>query len=221
MSPPRSPLDYDVSVSADKSRRARRRGMSGAFGSGHRTCDHPHCDEVAAFRAPRSPDQLDTYFWFCLQHVREYNRSWNYFAEHSEEELEAQRRADAVWDRPTWSLRGGARKSSGDHLRAEGRAWNRFGFNDPFALLGENATINPGDQKVPARRRLLPKNEARALEILCVDDSHSRAEIRAAYKSLVKGLHPDMNGGARADEDRLREVVWAWEQIRHSRSFRD
>ncbi len=30
-----------------------------------------------------------------------------------------------------------------------------------------------------------------------------------------------MNGGNREDEERLQEVVWAWEQIRESRHFRD
>jgi hypothetical protein len=200
MSPPRSPLDYDVSVSADKSRRTRRRGMSGSFGAAHRTCDHPQCQEKAEYRAPKT---------------------WNFFADYTEEELEAQRRADTVWDRPTWSFRNGTKKLSGDHIRAEGRAWNRFGFDDPFTVLGENATINPGDRRVETRRRMLPKNEVRALEVLCVEDSLSRTEIRAAFKSLVKDLHPDMNGGTRADEDRLREVLWAWEQIRHSKSFRE
>ncbi len=28
-----------------------------------------------------------------------------------------------------------------------------------------------------------------------------------------------MNGGNRSDEDRLQEVVWAWDQIKDSRSF--
>ena len=48
-----------------------------------------------------------------------------------------------------------------------------------------------------------------------------KAEIRKQYKSLVKDLHPDMNGGDRSDEDRLQEVVWAWDQIKDSRSFKD
>ena len=45
--------------------------------------------------------------------------------------------------------------------------------------------------------------------------------IRKQYKSLVKDLHPDMNGGDRSDEDRLQEVVWAWDQIKDSRSFKE
>jgi len=30
-----------------------------------------------------------------------------------------------------------------------------------------------------------------------------------------------MNGGDRSDEDRLQEVVWAWDQIKESRNFTD
>ena len=69
--------------------------------------------------------------------------------------------------------------------------------------------------------RKLPSTERKALEILDARDTWTRAEIRKQYKSLVKDLHPDMNGGNRDDEARLQEVVWAWEQIRESRYFRD
>ena len=71
MAPRPSIFDYDVSVSADKQRRQRRRGMSGAFETSTRRCEHPGCDAEAAYRAPRSPQHLDEYRWFCLDHVRE------------------------------------------------------------------------------------------------------------------------------------------------------
>jgi DnaJ-domain-containing protein 1 len=91
-------------------------------------------------------------------------------------------------------------------------------------LLGDKATMNPGGERAAAaarRQRLLPPTERRALEILDAQDHQSKAEIRQQYKALVKDLHPDMNGGRRDDEARLSEVVWAWEQIKASRSFRD
>ena len=78
----------------------------------------------------------------------------------------------------------------------------------------------PASEPSAAQRRL-PPTERRALEILDAQDSQSKTEIRQQYKALVKDLHPDMNGGRRDDEARLAEVVWAWEQIRASRSFRD
>ena len=49
----------------------------------------------------------------------------------------------------------------------------------------------------------------------------SMGEVRTRYRELVKDLHPDMNGGARADEDRLARVIRAWDILRRSRGFRD
>ena len=61
----------------------------------------------------------------------------------------------------------------------------------------------------------------RAIEILEAKDSWTKTEVRKAYKALIKVLHPDMNGGDRSHEDQLGEVVWAWDQIKDSRSFAD
>ena len=38
-----------------------------------------------------------------------------------------------------------------------------------------------------------------------VDPGTPGPEIKALYKTLVKRLHPDANGGDRSNEDRLRE----------------
>ena len=63
--------------------------------------------------------------------------------------------------------------------------------------------------------------ERRAVEILEAKDNMSKQQIRKAYKALIKVLHPDMNGGDRSQEEQLSEVVWAWDQIKASRHFRD
>jgi DnaJ-domain-containing protein 1 len=214
-------FEFDISVAADKKRRARSRGLSGGVETSNRPCDHPGCTRPGKFRAPKSPDNLDEFHWFCLDHVREYNLRWNFFQSHSDADLERQFAADRVWDRPTRPF-GREASAGGTQPHAEGRAWQRFGFDDPMELLGDKATLNPGGERGgrPAQRRL-PPTERRALEILDAQDSQTKTEIRQMYKALVKDLHPDMNGGRRDDEARLAEVVWAWEQIRASRSFRD
>jgi hypothetical protein len=215
-----SPLDYDISVSADKQRRARRRGMTGEVAGAERPCDHPACEGVGLYRAPRAPNDLERYWWFCLEHVRDYNRAWNFHQDLSAREFERQMESDRLWGRQTWSFsaaRGTATSRATPH--GDGAAWRRMGFDDPLAVLGEKATRGgaPGASEPPRRR--LPPTERRALEILGAGDRMSRPEIRGLYKALVKQFHPDMNGGNRADEDRLREVLWAWEQIKTSRSF--
>lgn len=205
------PFGFDISVGADKKRRTKgRRGMSGAFETSTRACEHPGCDEAGQYRAPKSPDILDDYYWFCRDHVREYNLKWNFFSGATEEEFQEQLDKDRVWERPTRPF-----AKQGE----EQRAWARLGIEDAHEVLGEKATQNPGRSITGTRK--LPPTERKALEILEARDHWSRPEIRKQYKSLVKDLHPDMNAGNRADEDRLQEVVWAWDQIKDSRNFRD
>ena len=67
----------------------------------------------------------------------------------------------------------------------------------------------------------LPATERKALEILDAKDNLTKPEIRKIYKGLIKVLHPDMNGGDRSQEEQLQQVVWAWDQLKTSRNFKD
>lgn len=204
------PFGFDISVSASKKKNPRgRRGMSGAFETSTRVCHHDGCEEAAQYRAPKSPDVLDEFFWFCKDHVREYNLKWNFFDGATEAELNAQASKDKVWERETKPFK----------KTVEERAWARLGIDDAHQVLGENATRNPGKGASGTRR--LPPTERRAIEILDARDNMTKPEIRKVYKALIKVLHPDMNGGDRSQEEQLTEVVWAWDQIKVSRNFKD
>ena len=202
------PFGFDMSVSSAKKKNPRgRRGMSGESETSVRQCEHEGCTDAGKFRAPKAPDVLDDYFWFCKEHIREYNLKWNFFHGQTEAEMNAQMTKDKVWERET--------KPLGD---PEARAWARLGVEDPHQILGANATQNPGKGSTGNRR--LPPTERRAVDILEVKDTASKAEVRKAYKALIKVLHPDMNGGDRSQEEQLQEAMWAWEQIKESRNFK-
>ena len=202
------PFGFDMSVSSAKKKNPRgRRGMSGASETSTRVCDHEGCQQQGQFRAPKAPDVLDDYFWFCQQHVREYNLKWNFFDGKTEAELNAQMSKDKVWERQT--------KPTGD---PEQRAWARLGIEDPHQVLGANGTRNPG--RAGSNTRRLPPTEKRAVEILDVSVDATKQELRKAYKALIKVLHPDMNGGDRSQEEQLQQVVWAWDQVKDSRNFK-
>lgn len=206
------PFGFDMSVSSAKKKNPRgRRGMSGASETSQRVCEHEGCEEQAKFRAPKSPDTMDDYFWFCQEHVREYNLKWNFFDGTSEAELMAQQAKDKVWERPTKPFK----------RSEEERAWARLGVDDPHQVLGQNATQNPGRNARNGSTRRLPPTERRAIEVLEAKDTQSKQQIRKQYKALIKVLHPDMNGGDRSQEEQLSEVVWAWDQIKASKHFRE
>lgn len=204
------PFGFDMRVSSAKKKNPRgKRGMSGAFETSTRQCEHPGCTEHGKYRAPRSPDHLDEYLWFCRDHVREYNTRWNFFNGQTEDEFNDRIDQDKVWGRDTKPF-----------SSAEQRAWARLGVDDPHQVLGDNATRNPGrSAEGAASTKRLPPTERRALEILEAKDHWSKTEVRKAYKALIKVLHPDMNGGDRSQEEQLAEVVWAWDQIKDSRNF--
>ena len=65
-------------------------------------CEAEHCLEDGIYPAPRNRDDLRSYVWFCLQHVREYNKGWNYFDGLNGDALEAEIRRATTWERPSW-----------------------------------------------------------------------------------------------------------------------
>jgi DnaJ-class molecular chaperone len=54
----------------------------------------------------------------------------------------------------------------------------------------------------------------RAFEALGLDETVDAAAVKARYKQLVKQVHPDANGGDRSYEDRLREVINAYNTLK-------
>lgn len=207
------PFEFDIRVSADKKRKAagRRGGAAATAEVTGRGCDYPGCKGTGAFRAPKSPDQLDDFFWFCKDHIRDYNLKWNFFHGTTDEEFQKFVDKERVWGRETKPF----------SRQGDGNAWARMGVNDPIEILGEKATRNPTAAPASTATRRLPPTERKALEILDARDTMSKTELRKVYKGLIKVLHPDMNGGDRSQEEQLQQVVWAWDQLKDSRFFRD
>ncbi len=163
-----------------------------------RSCDHPGCAGFGQYRAPRSRERLHDYYWFCLDHVREYNRTWNFCAGLSDHEVEALIRQDTCWNRPTWPL-GGARARE-DALRDQAR--RLFEDEDEFVTGRGRARGEPA-----AGPR---SEEERALTVFELRRPVDLAMIKARYKVLVKRHHPDANGGSREAEEKLKTINQAY-----------
>lgn len=166
-------------------------------------CDHPDCRESGEFRAPQSREKLDRFYWFCLEHVREYNAAWNYYADMDDAAVEAEIRKDIVWQRPTWPL--------GSRPGVSGTP-----FHDPLSLLGEGATDPRADREAQVQMQNLTGPEREALSVLGLVAPITKADIKHRYKLLAKTLHPDANGGDKRAEDRLKSVNQAYTTLRDS-----
>ena len=168
-----------------------------------RSCAVEDCAGTAAYPAPRSRGALSQYIWLCLEHVRAYNIAWDFYAGMSEAEIEAHRRADSTWRRPTWPL--GAREANaGARIR------------DRLDILGGDGAFEaePG-----ARLSTTNPAEREALATLGLSPPASADSVKARYKELVKALHPDANGGDGRAEERLKLVNQAYNTLRVSRTL--
>ena len=164
-----------------------------------RRCHFSGCREHGMYRAPVARDNLNEYYWFCLDHVRAYNLSWNFYAGMSESEIEYRRRHDTVWERPSWPFgRFGEPRAAGNDPR----------FHDSFGFFSDGP-------KGPARAR--PKtDEQRALAVLDLVEPVTFQDVKARYKTLAKMLHPDANGGDTVAEERLKSVNQAYAALKIS-----
>jgi curved DNA-binding protein CbpA len=171
-------------------------------GTSLRPCSVPGCTAAGEHRAPRSRDKLDEFYWFCLEHVREYNRSWNYCRGMSEDQVEREIRSDTVWRRPTWPL-GSKTATAQRRFEAE---WRAHGFG--FASDGE-APGRDGDGAAKAATA-----EEKALRCMDLIPPVNLTQLKARYKELVKQFHPDANGGDKAAEERLKDINDAYTTLR-------
>ncbi len=183
-------------------------------------CDAPGCRRPAPYRAPKGRQLEGEYYNFCIDHVREYNKSYNWFSGMSEDDVKAWLSTRATGHRPTWSMgvKGG---KSGERARAAAEAARAGVFVDPFDFFAEARRGSPETAEPEVRKRRVGTLERRSLDVLGLDETASGPDIRSRYKELVKRHHPDANGGDRSTEDRLRSIIEAYNTLKASGFYRD
>ncbi|MDX6806791.1 J domain-containing protein [Terrihabitans rhizophilus] len=178
-------------------------------------CEATGCEKKAGFKAPKGRDLEGQYWNFCVDHVREYNQSFNYFRDMPEDAVAAWQKDSLTGHRPTWTMgvnKAGAKKGarpSGAHPR-----YGDWDFADPFNLFGGAGEPARPEPKRP--ERVLRKVERAAFEEMGLEEAAGADEIKARFKTLVKRLHPDANGGDRGTEDKLRAVIQAYNYLKQA-----
>ena len=171
-------------------------------------CEWPDCEKPGKFPAPKGRDGEKEYHYFCLGHVREYNKDYNYFKGMKDKEVKDFIKSSRTGHRPTWKLSDRA-KSKGAKKGATGRV----NADDPFNILGDGS--NNGE--IHGRpRRSVRNQELKALYEMGLDETATPEAVKTQYKTLLKRLHPDANKGSRANEDKLGKVIKAHEYLKNS-----
>ena len=199
-----SPLFDRIRVKPDQDRRLRAELPA---------CEWPRCDAPATHRAPKGRLRANEYWQFCLEHVREYNNSYNFFAGMSEDAI-AQYQKDALTGhRPTWKMGSVGGRRGGKRERAEFRGFEGSA-DDPFTLFGAADGRPAGNGRPAPEGRKVFNAQRRALDVLGLEANAKRADIKSRFKLLVKRHHPDANGGDRGSEARLREIIQAYNYLK-------
>jgi hypothetical protein len=172
-------------------------------------CDHPGCTRAGEFRAPKGRGREGQFFQFCLEHVKAYNATYNYFAGMNDEALRDYQKQEEIGHRPTWKL---GVNSKAARMAQRGRVTGgqagpdvQDGFNIFGARTAQQAAKPEPRHSVLARK---------ALDTLGLDENADSVAIKARYKELVKRFHPDANGGDRSREGTLQEILKAYQQLK-------
>ena len=164
-------------------------------------CDWNNCKEIGEYKAPVEKDNSKKYRMLCLEHVKEFNKNWNYFSGMNDDQVINFLKSDMIWHKPTQSF------SSSDNF---------------FKVLWNNALKESFDNykfksQFEADERLkFNNNDIKAFAILGVTVGLKWDKIQEKFKKLVKKFHPDINSGNTKYEDKLKLITLAYTQLKNT-----
>lgn len=166
----------------------------------HPACAIPGCKEPGAYKAPRSRDALHDYQWLCLEHIRAFNLSWNYFKDMEADEIEAFMHDALTGHRPTWQREDHIRRKHREYRDALEEGMARFFNWDEASIRRASAS------KIPSKER-------KALRSLELEERCDAKKLKAHFRALVKRCHPDLHQGDRAAEEKFKEINAAYRYL--------
>ncbi|MEM9332547.1 MAG: DnaJ domain-containing protein [Pseudomonadota bacterium] len=188
--------------------KGKKKATTAARPVGDGICQWEGCDKPATHKAPLGRDREGQYINLCLEHVREYNKSYNYFSGMGDDDIARIQKDALTGHRPTWTM--GVNKDGKKSPYSDGDP--RAAIADRIIARSMRRTGQMGANG-PAARKLRPL-ERKAFDDLGMPSSASPDELKTKYKALVKKHHPDMNGGDRGAEERLRQIIQAYKILK-------
>ena len=165
-------------------------------------CSAQGCSLLAEHRAPKKREATNNkpedYVWFCLEHIRIYNKKWDYFDGMGQAEIEAfQIDAFQTGHRPTWRFHIPPHQAEeAIRQRAE-------------EMLGHKRKA----ENKPKRKPTIAEQDRVALDILTLEHPVEEKAIKKQYKSLVKRYHPDVNREDEDAEERFKDITNAYHYL--------
>jgi len=172
------------------------------------SCQWEDCEKPGTHKAPLGRDREGQYLNLCIEHVREYNKSYNCVSGLGDDDVAKIQKDALTGNRPTWTM--GVNKDGGKNPYSDG---------DPRAAIADRIIARSMRRTGQMRGSGIPARKLRPLEKKAFDDlgmphSASEDELKTRYKELVKRHHPDMNGGDRSAEERLRQIIQSYKILK-------
>ena len=162
-------------------------------------CEWKNCNKKGEFRAPIEKDNSKKYKWLCEEHIKLFNKSWNYFEGMNQNEIENFLKSDLTWHRPTQKF-----DSSDNFFNI---LWNNA-LDDKFTFYKKDKNFNN------LKNKKLSEKDKDAFKIMGLELSEDWPIIQKKFKTLVKKFHPDRNSGNKQFEDKLKKVTLAYSHLK-------
>ncbi len=162
-------------------------------------CDWENCKKIGEFKAPLEKDNSKNHRWLCEEHIKLFNKSWNYFEGMNQNQIEKFLKSDVTWHRPTQEF-----GSSDNYFNI---LWNNA-LNDKLSFFSKDSNM----QNLNGRQ--LNEKDKDAFRIMGLDFNASWPIIKKQFKTLVKKFHPDRNAGNKQFEDKLKKITLAYSHLK-------
>ena len=162
-------------------------------------CEWENCRESGKFKAPLEKDNSKNYKWLCEDHIKLFNKNWNYFEGMSQNEIEFFLKSDLTWHRTTQKF-----GSSDNFFNI---LWNNA-LNDKFNFFGKDEKMNG------LNTGGLSEKDKDAFSMLGLEFNVEWSIVQKKFKTLVKKFHPDRNAGNKQFEDKLKKITLAYSHLK-------
>ena len=161
-------------------------------------CEWENCKETGEFKAPINKDNSKNYRWLCEEHIKLFNKNWNYFEGMDQNEIENFLKSDITWHRPTQKF-----GSSDNFFNI---LWNNA-LSDKFKFFHEKKYFNTNN-------RTFSEKDRDAFGIMGLESNTDWETVQKKFKTLVKKFHPDKNLGNKKYEDKLKKITLAYSHLK-------
>ena len=164
-------------------------------------CSWASCNRLGEFKAP-AKDQKK-YVWFCEEHIKVYNKKWDFFEGMTQAQIEEFIFKDIIGHRKT--------KKFGSMDNFFNDLWNN-------AIEDELLNISKFKSSLDIKNQKYTEKQLAAIKKMELKPNITWIMIKEQFKKLVKKYHPDMNAGDKKYEEKLKEITIAYSYLKSSLS---